>query len=178
MTKAVYLSRKTQSKYFFPHQTVSSSVRQPSCFWSVLIARACFFVSRYNYVITIMYSDKLKRIMSHKFMLQVATCVFYLVFLQILFFLKKIVSATQKNFKSIWNFFLLLKQFFWEKMLRNKRKIPGDTQNFFMKLQQFEKFVAISWKSCSCPECFRMRWYIYNINNRTCSCEPIPTWSS
>ena len=29
-------------------------------------------------------------------------------------------------------------------MLRDKIKIPGDTQFFFMKLQQFEKFVAIS----------------------------------
>ena len=37
-------------------------------------------------------------------------------------------------------------------MLRNKRKIPGDTQKFFMKLQQLEKFLEISWKSRSCPQ--------------------------
>ena len=84
-----------------------------------------------------------------------ATRSFYLLFLQIPFFLKKFVSATKKNFKSIWNFLLLLKQIFWEKILHNKRKIPGDTQNVFMKLQQFEKFVAISWKSRSCPQSLR-----------------------
>ena len=44
-------------------------------------------------------------------------------------------------------------------MLRNKRKIPGDTQNFFMKLQQFEKFVAISRKSRSCPQSLNQNLY-------------------
>ena len=40
----------------------------------------------------------------------------YFSFFVLHFFLKKFVSATKKNFKSIWNFFLLLlKQIFWEK---------------------------------------------------------------
>ena len=148
MTKAAYLYHKTQSKYFFPLQTVSSSVHQPSCFWSVLTARVCFFISRYNYVITIMYSDYLKRNMLHKLMLQVWQHMFLIYFFKILFFLKKFVSATKKNFKSIWSFFYCWNKFFEKKMLCNKRKIPGDTQKFFMKLQQFEKCFAILWKSC------------------------------
>ena len=55
-----------------------------------------------------MYSDYLKRIMLHKFMLQVRQHVFLIYFFKILF-LKKFVSATKKNFKSIWILLLLLK---------------------------------------------------------------------
>ena len=40
--------------------------------------------------------------------------------------------------------FLLLQHFFGEKMLCNKNNASGDTRFFFVKLQQFEKFVAIS----------------------------------
>ena len=84
-----------------------------------------------------------------------ATHVLHLFSLQILFFLKKIISATKKNLKSIWIFFLLLKQIFCNKNMCSKRKIPGDTQNVFMKLKQS---VAISRKSHLCPQSFSI-WY-------------------
>ena len=123
MTKATYLSRKTQSKYFFPLQTVSSSVHQPSCFWSVLIACVCFFISRYNYVITIMYSDYLKRIMLHKFMLQVRQHVFLIYFFKILFFLKKF-------FQIDLNFFFVAEINFLRKKCATKEKYLGTLKIF------------------------------------------------
>ena len=49
-------------------------------------------------------------------------------------------------------------------MLRSKRKIPGETQIFFMKLQQFEKFVAVSRKSRSGPQSFSDCENINSVN--------------
>ena len=45
--------------------------------------------------------------------------------------------------------------FLWKNVAATKKIVPGDTSDFSVKLQQFENFVAISWKICSCPLSFR-----------------------
>ena len=148
MTKAAYSSHKTQSKYFFSSSDSFVFCSSAILCWSVLIARVCFFISRYNYVITIMYSDYLKRNMLHKFMLQVWQYVFLIYFfLKFSFFSKNLFQQQQKISNRFEIFCCCWNKFFEKKMLSNKRKIPRDTQIFFMKLQQFEKSFPISWKS-------------------------------
>ena len=49
-------------------------------------------------------------------------------------------------------------------MLRNKRKIPRDTQKFFHEIEQFENFVAISRKSRSCPQSLQFKEKNTNIH--------------
>ena len=57
------------------------------------------------------------------------------------FFLKKFVSAIKKNFKSIWNSFLLLKQIFWEKRefvkKVNKNHVSPHLQHELMQHNSF-----------------------------------------
>ena len=88
-------------------------------------------------------------------MLQVWLHMFFIYFLYKFSFFSKKLFQQQKNLKSIWIFFLLLKQIFCNKNMCSKRKIPGDTQNVFMKLKQS---VAISRKSHLCPQSFSI-WY-------------------
>ena len=68
-----------------------------------------------------------------------ATRVFYLLFLQILPFLRKIASATKKE--SIWIFLLLLKQIFWEKNVAQQKKNTRGHSKFFHE-------IAAIWKIC------------------------------
>ena len=95
--------------------------------------------------------------MLHQFILQVWQHVLFIyIFYKFSFFSKNLFQQ-QKNFQiDLKSFFVAETNFLWKKMLCNKRKIPGDTQNFFMKLQHFEKLVAISWKSRSCPQSFKL----------------------
>ena len=78
-----------------------------------------------------MYSDYLKRIMLHKFMLQVRQHVFLIYFFKILFFLKKFVSATTKKLQIDLNFFFVPEiNFLRKKCCATKEKYLGTLKSF------------------------------------------------
>ena len=161
MTKAAYSSHKTQSKYFFSSSGSFFFCSSAILFWSVLIARVCFFISRYNQVITIMCSDYLKRNMLHKFMLQVWQHVFLIYFFKILFFLKKFVSATKKNFKSIWNFFVVAEiNFLRKKCCATKDKYLGTLKFFWWNCNNLKKFFQFHEKVASVTKA--LNWPPFN----------------
>ena len=91
-------------------------------------------------------------------MLQVWRHVFFIYFFYKFSFFSKNLFQQHKRISNQFEIsFCCSNKFFEKKMLHNKRKILGDTQKFFMKLQQFEKFVAISWKNPSCPQSFILK---------------------
>ena len=81
---------------------------------------------------------------------------FIYIFYKFSFFSKNLFQQQKKFSNRFEIFFWSWNKFFAKKNVVQQKKIPGDTQNFFMKLQHFEKLVVISWKSRSCPQSFKL----------------------
>ena len=91
------------------------------------------------------------------------TCFLFTFFTNSLFS-QKICFSNNKKFQIDLKVFFVAETNFLRKKMHNKRKIPWDTQIFFMKLQQFEKFVVISRKSRSCPQSFSVSTQVSKSN--------------
>ena len=89
-----------------------------------------------------MYSDYLKRIMLHKFMLQVRQHVFLIYFFKILFFLKKF-------FQIDLNFFFVAQINFLRKKCATKEKYLGTLKIFLWNCNNFKIFFQFHEKVAS-----------------------------